>query len=133
MSQPNGNHECSASGEIADSVSSEDGLGTEVSHCGMILPVNLNGGAPAPLNHCADRHMRETPHRKAKGSVANKVGNHRREGVDYPPNLAVVGRKTWQERHDLKRTGYTQINAPIKLHLEYDRMTVGELSNILRH
>ena len=32
----------------------------------------------------------------------------------------------------MKATNYTQINAGIKLHLEYDKMTVGELSNITR-
>ena len=32
----------------------------------------------------------------------------------------------------MKATNYAQINAAIKLHLEYDKMTVGELSNIAR-
>ena len=32
----------------------------------------------------------------------------------------------------MRSTNYTQINEPIKLHLEYDKMTVGELSNITR-
>ena len=32
----------------------------------------------------------------------------------------------------MKATNYTQINAGIRLHLEYDKMTVGELSNITR-
>ena len=33
----------------------------------------------------------------------------------------------------MKSTNYAAINAPIKLHLEYSKMTIGELSNILRH
>ena len=33
----------------------------------------------------------------------------------------------------MKSTSYSAINAPIKLHLEYSKMTIGELSNILRH
>ena len=33
----------------------------------------------------------------------------------------------------MKSTRYVAINTPIKLHLEYSKMTVGELSNILRH
>ena len=33
----------------------------------------------------------------------------------------------------MKSTSYAAVNAPIKLHLEYSKMTIGELSNILRH
>lgn len=33
----------------------------------------------------------------------------------------------------MKSTSYTRISATVKLHLEYNQMTVGELSNILRH
>lgn len=33
----------------------------------------------------------------------------------------------------MKSTGYAALKAPIKLHLEYSKMTIGELSNILRH
>ena len=33
----------------------------------------------------------------------------------------------------MKSTSYAAINAPIKLRLEYSKMTVGELSNVLRH
>ncbi len=33
----------------------------------------------------------------------------------------------------MKSTAHVAITAPIKLHLEYREMTVGELSNILRH
>ena len=33
----------------------------------------------------------------------------------------------------MKSTRYAAVNAPIKLHLEYGNMTIGELSNILRH
>ena len=32
----------------------------------------------------------------------------------------------------MKTTGYRPISVPIKLHLDFDQMTVGELSNILR-
>ena len=33
----------------------------------------------------------------------------------------------------MRSTRYEAINAPIKLHLQYNQLTVGELSNILRH
>ena len=33
----------------------------------------------------------------------------------------------------MRATNYMALNAPIRLHVEYGKMTVGELSNILRH